>query len=946
MTQSLHDNQDRAARSGDEPHTAADGHKGFWGTDDSADAPATASMDADVTGARRTSDSPVDSPEPTDSPASAWLSLSRSVDVADPHPVLPEDSLEPKGHYSKTRGGRVVVRRPIRDIPTIEDSVRHSSEGRTPTEGRTPAHRKGTEEAVRLQASATVPRADDGAAVPVAVPRADDGAAVPAATPISRNVVASELTEQAPRQGSHDRRPLESAGAGKPYVDPLGDDLGVELDEPPLTADELPQEPDPYLPADVYMEENPYDLAMGSLPGNEDSGIEPRRRRKVRDDGPLWLDAEYEVIDGEEDADDIDAGQDELYGTPYGGVGYDDAGDEAFYSEVPPEGVLLGAEQPVERYTSEAAERLDAIAEASSAEESDASDEAQARRSIAQRLSAVLPSLRKSPSSVPSVGDDAEAEDAALESPVAGWDGAGEGAVLEPPVAGRDGAEEGAASQEMSDPEGEDDEGDEVDESGEDTGAYEGDLTLLERIKAGDIRARVIVGAAIAVAALLVVYIVGITEVSGKFLPNTSIGDCDVSGLTQQEAEKVLTDRTQNYALTISVGGFTTSVDGASVSVDRNEALIAKEAYEQQSPFAWPFALIFGGDPDVNQGITYDNVKFDQQVSAAIDEYNQKNLPASKARVAYDSVSQTYSIAGSVDGKALDKEVVLDSAHASVATMRNSARPNPDTAFREAELDDLPQFTRAVNNANTVRDASIPILVDGKQVALCDPVLIRSWVSVSDEPAVEVDEDALEAWCKATLSPLVYEDGEWGEQFLDIDEFVVEFAQRLRDGEPGPFEAITYDELNREGTSRAQAYEESPWHKELGRYIDVDLNAQFARLFDASGNVIWESAFVSGDMYEGRQTITGTYELYAHLPGQVLVGLDYNNDGQPDYESYVNFWMPFYEGYGLHDATWRDSFGGDLYMYNGSHGCINLPYDKAAELYSMTAVGDTVYVHE
>ena len=36
----------------------------------------------------------------------------------------------------------------------------------------------------------------------------------------------------------------------------------------------------------------------------------------------------------------------------------------------------------------------------------------------------------------------------------------------------------------------------------------------------------------------------------------------------------------------------------------------------------------------------------------------------------------------------------------------------------------------------------------------------------------------------------------------------------------------------------------------------------------------------------------------------------------------------------MHDATWRNEFGGNIYRTNGSHGCINLPYSIAQEIYS------------
>ncbi|MBQ0059355.1 MAG: L,D-transpeptidase [Lachnospiraceae bacterium] len=54
--------------------------------------------------------------------------------------------------------------------------------------------------------------------------------------------------------------------------------------------------------------------------------------------------------------------------------------------------------------------------------------------------------------------------------------------------------------------------------------------------------------------------------------------------------------------------------------------------------------------------------------------------------------------------------------------------------------------------------------------------------------------------------------------------------------------------------------------------------------------------------------------------------------------------MPFHEGYGLHDATWRSSFGGDIYQYGGSHGCVNLPEYIAAEVYDNIEVGTIVVI--
>lgn len=62
----------------------------------------------------------------------------------------------------------------------------------------------------------------------------------------------------------------------------------------------------------------------------------------------------------------------------------------------------------------------------------------------------------------------------------------------------------------------------------------------------------------------------------------------------------------------------------------------------------------------------------------------------------------------------------------------------------------------------------------------------------------------------------------------------------------------------------------------------------------------------------------------------------------------VGYWMRFNDQYaqGLHDATWRDNatFGGETYMNNGSHGCVNLPVEFTAELYDFVEVGTPVIV--
>jgi lipoprotein-anchoring transpeptidase ErfK/SrfK len=61
---------------------------------------------------------------------------------------------------------------------------------------------------------------------------------------------------------------------------------------------------------------------------------------------------------------------------------------------------------------------------------------------------------------------------------------------------------------------------------------------------------------------------------------------------------------------------------------------------------------------------------------------------------------------------------------------------------------------------------------------------------------------------------------------------------------------------------------------------------------------------------------------------------------------HVKYWIPFSGTlYGFHDATWQTMpFGSQDYHTLGSHGCVHLPSDAMAWLYSWVTVGATVTV--
>lgn len=125
-------------------------------------------------------------------------------------------------------------------------------------------------------------------------------------------------------------------------------------------------------------------------------------------------------------------------------------------------------------------------------------------------------------------------------------------------------------------------------------------------------------------------------------------------------------------------------------------------------------------------------------------------------------------------------------------------------------------------------------------------------------------------------------------------------------------------------------YIENTYKSKLKNYIEVDLTRQKI-WFYKNGKCIVNGSCVSGNTSQGHGTPTGMFFLTYKTTNTYLKGR--NNDGTK-YSSFVNYWMPFNGNIGLHDATWRSNFGGKIYKYNGSHGCINLPYSVAQKIYN------------
>ena len=120
-------------------------------------------------------------------------------------------------------------------------------------------------------------------------------------------------------------------------------------------------------------------------------------------------------------------------------------------------------------------------------------------------------------------------------------------------------------------------------------------------------------------------------------------------------------------------------------------------------------------------------------------------------------------------------------------------------------------------------------------------------------------------------------------------------------------------------------------------YVEINLTAQHLFLYK-DGKLVIETDFVSGNVARHNASPTGAFGIFGMRKNAVLRG--------DNYATPVSYWMPFAGNVGMHDATWRKSFGGTIYKTNGSHGCINLPLSAAKTIYGAVKNNYPVLVYE
>ena len=463
-------------------------------------------------------------------------------------------------------------------------------------------------------------------------------------------------------------------------------------------------------------------------------------------------------------------------------------------------------------------------------------------------------------------------------------------------------------------------------------------------------------------AALVVALIVIVCIYLGKewnrttYFKNTTIDGYDVSEMTPDEVVPILKNAFTAASVSLKEGdkeeavwsledlGYT--VDETALKAAANEAMEKQKssipvlidsmmngnAFEIEVPFL------------KNPGALASAVT----VSALADE----RIANKNAEMTYDQESKTYSIIPEIQGTQLNDADIQHLVQLAVDDVIGGTTPEEDITVQIPQemylvpdiLSTDAELNMKVNTYNAY-DKAVITYVFGEEKETIDWDTISNWV-VFENGEGYLSEEKLREYVM-TLGQK-YNTIYYNRSFNTSVGTTIQFGETENNygyliDEEGEYQQLLADIQGNTETEREPIYAYTGIDRsgtdDMRTYVEVNISMQHLWFYKEHTLVI-EGDVVTGCVAKKTETQTGIYPIaYKESPATLIPSNETN--GTP-----VTYWMPFYDGQGLHDANWRQAFGGQIYQTSGSHGCVNMPRYLAETIFNQAPTGTPVVLYK
>ena len=423
-----------------------------------------------------------------------------------------------------------------------------------------------------------------------------------------------------------------------------------------------------------------------------------------------------------------------------------------------------------------------------------------------------------------------------------------------------------------------------------------------------------------------------------RFFPNTQINGVDASGKTAAEVQELIAEGVNGYTLTIDErNNQTETIAGTDIKLHAEFDGSLEKMVATQNPFAWLWHMK-QEEYTIGTMVAYDDAALESQIRNLSCLDPEKAVEPVNAKISEYVSGQGYSIEPEQEGTAVEAEKLTQAVTGAIENLQDHlSLEEADVYKKPTVLKDDASLAEQLDKMNKYAKMSVTYQF-GDSTETLNGDQIHAWLIANADGSVSVD--------SSKVSEYVSEMAKAHNTSNKAKTLKTSYGSTIqvsggtygwKINQAAETEALAAIIASGESTTREPEYSQkaaSHGANDYGdTYVEINLTGQHL-FFYKEGKLVVESDFVSGNLAKGWGTPAGSYPLAYKQKNAVLKGENYRTP--------VNYWMPFNNGIGMHDAKWRSSFGGTIYKTGGSHGCINLPPSVAKTIFDNISAGTPV----
>ena len=438
----------------------------------------------------------------------------------------------------------------------------------------------------------------------------------------------------------------------------------------------------------------------------------------------------------------------------------------------------------------------------------------------------------------------------------------------------------------------------------------------------------------------IIVYIIIGCFFKSHFLIGTSINGIDLSCMNLNKATNHIKTTIGEYRLLIEGREKSSDIDLSGINfkyIDNDEI---DTIVKKQNSFLWIIDIFKRNNYIIKNIYSYDEELLKNKIDK-LEFFNEDEIiyPENASFIFIDT---EFVIVDEVYGNYLNKEKVYSEIEKSIYTGQVLLNLDESNCYINPKYC---SYSKKVKQGKNIIDkymSSKVTYVFSDETEIVDYSLINQWIKIDDELNVSMDDQQVinyittlakkydtvgvaREFKTSTGKTLSISGGYYGWRINKKKE-----AQILKEYIENGSIVEKEPEYLQKGVCRGE--------NDFGdSYLEINITKQHIWYYK-DGELIAQGDIVSGNVSNGNGTPIGIYEITYKQENSTLRG--------ENYEAKVTYWMPFNGNIGLHDASWRYSYGGDIYINDGTHGCINAPKYLAKKIFAEIEVGTPVICYE